>query len=268
MDLKITNKLALVTGSTAGIGKAIALALAQQGAHVIINSRTQSSVDAVVNELKSRPDVKGKLTGIAADVSTKDGEKFLADKITELNEPLEILVNNVGIFGFGDFFAVEDDDWEHYLQVNLMSSVRLSRRYLKEMLARNSGRVIIISSESGVRPIPFTIHYSVTKTAQIGLARGLAELTKGTKVTVNSVLAGPTWTERIEEYITGLATHKNKSVEQTASDFFTELEPTSLLQRFIKSEEIASIVTFLTSEHASAINGSAQRVEGGIIRAI
>eukprot|EP00742_Colponemidia_sp_Colp-10_P000843 GILJ01000913.1.p1 GENE.GILJ01000913.1~~GILJ01000913.1.p1 ORF type:complete len:268 (+),score=44.43 GILJ01000913.1:195-998(+) len=267
MDLRIAGKLALVTGSTMGIGKAAALAFAKQGVEVIVNGRSEATVNAAVDEIKQQSG-SSTVYGIAADVSTPAGVDALIARVKELNKPLEILVNNMGIYKVVDFFEATDDEWENILQVNVMSVVRLCRYFMKEMLQRNWGRIVNVSSEAGARPIPHMIPYSVTKSALNGLSRGLAELTKGTNVTVNSLLAGPTWTEGVQKYMEGVAGATNKPLEHVIKEYFRENEPTSLIQRYLTGEEIADSILYLSSAQGGAINGSAQRVEGGIIRSV
>lgn len=268
MDLGLTGKLVLVTGSTKGIGKAIALEFIRNGAHTIVNGRSAAEVDRVTEEL-NQAGLPGKAISLAGDVSSPEGEAQVASFIASLGQPLEVLVNNVGIFDVKDFFAISDEEWERYYQVNVMSAVRLSRRFLKEMIDRKSGRILMIASEAGVRTLPHMVAYSVSKTSMIGLARSLSQLTKGVPgVTVNSVLAGPTWTEGVENYIANFAASKNISVEQAVAEYFKTDEPTSLLQRFLDPKEIADVVVFLASARASGINGHSQRVEGGIIHSI
>lgn len=263
MKLHLEDKLVLVTGSTLGIGRAIAQAFLREGARVIVNGRDQAKVDEVVQRLSQQ----GRVGGIAADLSTQEGTNDLIKGVSALGE-VNVLVNNVGIFEVRAFEETTDDQWLHYFNVNVMSAVRLCRHYLPRMLGRNEGRILNISSEAGVKPISSMIPYSVTKTALISLARGMAELTKGTDVTVNSVLPGPTWTEGVETFVTGAARAENANVGEFVENYFKVNEPTSLTQRFARVEEVADTVVFLSSKNASAINGAAQHVEGGIIRAI
>jgi NAD(P)-dependent dehydrogenase (short-subunit alcohol dehydrogenase family) len=263
MDLHFDNKLALVTGSTQGIGKAVASGLLREGATVIINGRSQNRVDATVHELSDR----GKIYGIAADIATAAGVEQLARAVTDIGS-VDILVNNVGFFEFKPFFNVTDEDWLKLFDLNVMSGVRLTRALMPEMLGRNWGRIVFIASEAGVKPNPEMIHYSVTKTTQIALARGLAEMTKGTGVTVNSALVAPTWTEGVEVFLDKIAQSSGTTVEAMKTDYFKADGVTSLLQRFATVDEIADLIIFLCSENASAINGAAQRVDGGIIRSI
>mmetsp|Transcript_9478 Transcript_9478/g.35177 ORF Transcript_9478/g.35177 Transcript_9478/m.35177 type:complete len:321 (-) Transcript_9478:2140-3102(-) len=267
MHLGLENKLVLVTGSTKGIGKAIADSFLSEGARTIVNGRSQQEVQTVVTELNAKYPHNGEplAVGIAADLSTPEGRKQLFTQVDLLKQPLEVLVNNVGIFAVKDFFEVTDEEWDRYHNVNVMTAVALSRHYLKGMLEQNSGRILMVSSEAGVRTIPTMIPYSVSKASMNALARGLAELTKGTNVTVNSVLPGPTYTEGVQEYLRGLAKHRNQSIERVTKEYFTNGERTSLIQRFLSPSEVADVTVFLASKNASGINGTSQRVEGGII---
>ncbi|MCU0566189.1 MAG: SDR family NAD(P)-dependent oxidoreductase [Oculatellaceae cyanobacterium Prado106] len=263
MDLRIQGKLALVTGSTQGIGKAIAVQLLQEGAQVIVNGRSQARVNEVTQELQSI----GTVYGVAADISTAAGSKQLIEAIRAIGA-VEILINNVGFFEFKPFFKVTDAEWHQLFDLNVMSGVWLTRLLMPDMLKRNWGRIVFIASEAGVKPNPDMIHYSVTKTTQIALARGLAEMTKGTGVTVNSALVAPTWTEGVEVFLDKIAQASGTTVEAMKTDYFKADGVTSLLQRFATVDEISDLVVFLCSENASAINGSAQRVDGGIVRSI
>ncbi|MFD2673511.1 SDR family NAD(P)-dependent oxidoreductase [Marinicrinis sediminis] len=267
MNLGLAGKLAVVTGSTSGIGKAIAQSLLQEGAKVIINGRTQERVDQTVASLSDHVAEGGEVIGLAGDVGDADSTQSLLAQIDQHGE-VDILINNMGIFEVKAFEDIPDEEWMHYMNANVISAVRMSRHYLPNMLERNQGRIVMIASEAGVKPLPQMIPYSVTKTALITLARGLAERTKGTKVTVNSVLPGPTWTEGVEGYMKGAAAAENQSLEPFTESYFRNNEPTSLIQRFATVEEVADTVSFLVSDRASAINGHAQRVEGGIIRSI
>jgi NAD(P)-dependent dehydrogenase (short-subunit alcohol dehydrogenase family) len=263
MNLQLTNKIALVSGSTAGIGLAIATALAQEGATVIINGRTEERVNAAINQIKQKTtDIK--VQGVVADLGTIDGANTLFQQIPEV----DILVNNLGIYGSKSFAEISDDEWMKFLEVNVMSGVRLSRYYLPKMLQQNWGRLIFISSESGVNIPAEMIHYGVTKTAQLSLARGLAEMTVGTNVTVNSVLPGPTRSEGVETFIQSLATDQNSSPEQIEKEFFAKMRPSSLIQRFATTSEVAALVAFVASPLSSATNGAALRVDGGVVRSI
>ncbi|MCP1832393.1 NAD(P)-dependent dehydrogenase (short-subunit alcohol dehydrogenase family) [Bradyrhizobium sp. USDA 4532] len=263
MKIDLSGKTALVTGSTAGIGNAIARGLAETGAEVVVNGRGQAKVDAAIAAItKAVPDAK--LRGIAADVSTAAGCKALLAALPDV----DILVNNAGIFEPKPFFDIPDEDWSRFYEVNVMSGVRLSRGYMQGMLKRNWGRIVFISSESGLNIPTEMIHYGMTKTAQLAIARGLAELTKGTAVTVNSVLPGPTMSEGVETFVKDLAKQNGQSVEEAASNFVKQHRPTSLLQRFASTEEIADLVVYVCSRQASATNGAALRAEGGIVNTI
>jgi NAD(P)-dependent dehydrogenase (short-subunit alcohol dehydrogenase family) len=263
MNIDLSGKTALVTGSTSGIGHAIAKGLASAGASVVVNGRTQAKVDAAVAALiKAVRD--SKVRGIAADVSTAAGCKALVAALPVV----DILINNAGIFEPKDFFAIPDEDWTRFFEVNVMSGVRLSRAYLQGMLKRNWGRIVFISSESALNIPKEMIHYGVTKTAQLAVSRGLAELTRGTAVTVNSVLPGPTMSEGVETFVKDLAKQNGQSVEEAASQFVKQFRPTSLLQRFASVEEIANMVVYVSSKEASATNGAALRAEGGIVQTI
>lgn len=263
MNIDFTGTTALVTGSTTGIGKAIARGLAQAGAEVIMNGRSQANVDkAVASILNVTPRVK--LRGVAADVSTAEGCEHLA----KVAPDVDILVNNAGIFAPKDFFDIADDEWKSFFDANVMSGVRLSRAYLKGMLQRNWGRIVFISSESALNIPHDMIHYGVSKTAQLGVSRGLAELTAGSGVTVNAVLPGPTRSEGVEDFIAAIAARTGQTPEQAAVSFVKDHRSTSLLQRFETVDEVANMVIYVCSKQASATNGAALRVDGGIIRTI
>ncbi|MEH2264190.1 SDR family NAD(P)-dependent oxidoreductase [Nostoc sp.] len=263
MDLKLHGKSALVSGSTAGIGLAIAQGLAQEGASVIVNGRSEERVaQAIAKIQQSTPDAK--LTGVVADAGTASGIEQLLQKVPHV----DILINNVGIYEPKTFFDITDDDWLKIFEVNVLSGVRLSRGYLQKQLEQNWGRIIFISSESGIQIPVEMIHYGTTKTAQLAIARGLAEMTVGTEVTVNSVLPGPTRSEGVEEFITNLAQERGISPDRVEAEFFENVRPSSLIKRFATNEEVAAIVVYLSSPVASATNGAALRVDGGVIRSI
>lgn len=263
MDLKLQDKTALVTGSTAGIGLAIATILAQEGAAVIVNGRTQARVSEAIRQLQELVP-NAKLTGVAADLGTAAGAEILFQQVPTV----DILVNNLGIYAAKPFEEITDQDWDTILEVNVLSGVRLSRFYLPKMRQQNWGRIIFISSESAVNIPQEMIHYGVTKTAQIALARGLAETTIGSNVTVNSVLPGPTRSEGVEEFVQQMATAQNVDPQQVETDFFQTVRPSSLLQRFATPEEVAVMVAYVCSPLASTTNGAALRVEGGVVRSI
>ena len=263
MKIDLSDKTALVTGSTSGIGHAIARGLAGAGAEVVVNGRTKAKVDAAIAEIvRAAPGAK--VRGVAADVSTAEGCNSVAAAVPEV----DILINNAGIFEPKDFFNIPDADWIRFFEVNVMSGVRLSRTYMPGMLKRNWGRIVFISSESALNIPKEMIHYGMTKTAQLAISRGLAEMTRGTAVTVNSVLPGPTMSEGVETFIKDIAKHNGVSVEEATRQFFLRQRPTSLLQRFASVEEIANMVLYVSSKEASATNGAALRAEGGIIQTI
>ncbi len=263
MDLQLTNKKALVTGSTAGIGFSIASLLAQEGATVVVNGRSQGRVEEAVRRIK-KENKDARVTGVAADLGEKDGVALL----TKAVPALDILVNNLGIFEAKPFPDITDEDWLRFFQVNVLSGVRLSRFYLPGMLQRNWGRIVFISSESGLNIPVEMIHYGVTKTAQIALARGLAETTAGTNVTVNSVLPGPTRSEGVEKFVQEMAKGQGGDEGAVEKEFFRSVRPSSLLKRFATSEEVAAMVVYVCSPRASATNGAALRVDGGVVRSI
>jgi NAD(P)-dependent dehydrogenase (short-subunit alcohol dehydrogenase family) len=257
MDLGLEGKIALVTGSTAGIGFAIAEALAKENARVIVNGRTEERVRAAVGRI-------GGAEGVAADLSTDAGFRTVIEK----HPRVDILVNNLGIFEPKPFEQISDDDWRRFFEVNVLSGVRLSRHYLSGMRERNWGRIIFISSESAVQIPAEMIHYGFTKTAQIAIARGIAETTAGTGITVNSVLPGPTASEGVSAFVQGLARDRGVTEKAVEAEFFNSVRPSSLLKRFEHPNEIAAMVAFVASPAASGVNGSALRVDGGVIRAI
>ncbi len=261
MDLDLKGKRALITGSGSGIGKATAKAFLQEGAEVVVHGLTQTEVDACIADLSPL----GTVTGIAGDLTNPEHASSLCQ--FALNDGvIDILVNNVGIFSVQEFTDLTDDDWIHFFNVNVLSAVRMSRDVLPIMLKRGSGAIVNLASEAGVKPLPQMIHYSVTKTAMLGLTRGMAELTKGTEVRINSVLPGPTWTEGVEAYFDGLAKQKGEPLEDIIQNYFKIDEPTSLIQRFVQADEVAR--TIVTVAANKAANGAAYRVEGGIVRSI
>lgn len=261
MDFGLKGKKALVTGSTTGIGFAIAQALAQEGATVYINGRTSEKVQEAITTMKQ---VGGELHPAPFDLSDKAGVEALIKVVPSL----DILINNLGIYEVRAFEEITDEDWLRIFNINVMSGIRLSRHYFPLMKTQNWGRIVFISSESAVSIPAEMIHYGMTKTAQLAIARGLAELTLGTGVTVNSVLPGPTYSTGVEQFVLQIAKTKNVSQKQVEEDFFKTVRPSSLIQRFATIDEIGACVAFLCSEKAAAINGSSLRVEGGIIHSI
>jgi NAD(P)-dependent dehydrogenase (short-subunit alcohol dehydrogenase family) len=263
MNLQLTDKLAFVTGSTAGIGLAIAKALAAEGARVIVNGRTEKRVSEAIATLQAV--VPGaKLEGFAGDLSTADAAAAAIERFPDV----DILVNNLGVYEPKAFEEISDADWLAIIEANFLSGVRLSRHYLPRMKADNAGRIIFISSESAVNIPVEMVHYGVTKTMQVALARGLAESTVGTAVTVNSILAGPTKSEGVEGFIAAMAKTKGVAASQVEREFFQTARPSSLLQRFASTDEVAALVAFTASPLSSATNGAALRVEGGLVRSI
>lgn len=263
MKIDLIGKTALVTGSTAGIGLAIAKGLAASGARVIVNGRKQQSVDRAIAAIHESV-AAAAVSGAAADVSTASG----CNTLIEAAQEVDILVNNAGIFEPKPFFEIPDADWTRFFETNVMSGVRLSRGLMPGMLERNWGRIIFISSESALNIPPEMIQYGVTKTAQLAISRGLAELTAGTNVTVNAVLPGPTRSDGIEDFLQAMAKSTGKSADEMAATFVKTHRPSSLIQRFATVEEVANMVVYVASKEASATNGAALRVEGGLVRSI
>ncbi|WP_040005529.1 SDR family NAD(P)-dependent oxidoreductase [Fibrisoma limi] len=263
MDLQLRQKTALVTGSTAGIGFSIAKKLLAEGTEVIITGRTEQRIQDAIDQLKDQQP-EANVRGVAVDF----GQTSDIDRLIQQEPEVDILVNNVGIFEPKDFVDISDEDWFRFFTVNVMSGVRLSRHYLPRMLQRNWGRILFISSESGLHIPTEMIHYGTTKTAQLAISRGLAELTTGTDVTVNAVLPGPTYSEGVGEFIRSLARQQQKDEAQVEKEFFQHARPTSILQRFASTDEVANMVVYLSSPLASATNGAAVRVDGGVVRTI
>ena len=263
MDLKLTGKTALVTGSTAGIGFGIARRLLQEGVSVVINGRTEARINSALDQLRRViPDCT--VQGCAADFADADSVQHLLDE----HDSIDILINNVGIFSPKPFAEITDEEWLHFFEVNVLSGVRLSRHYLPRMLDQNWGRIIFISSESGIQIPAEMVHYGTTKTAQLGVSRGLAQQTAGTNLTVNTVIPGSTRSEGSEKFISDLAQERGLSKEDVEREFFEKIRPTSLLERFATIDEVATFVTYLASPLAAANNGAALRVDGGTVSTI
>ena len=263
MKLGLEGKRVLITGSTAGIGFAAAVGFAREGAWVILNGRTEARVAAAREKLLAA--VPGAhVETVAADLSTAAG----AARVTGAVPAVSILVNNVGIFEPKPFEAIPDEDWLRFFETNVMSGVRLCRFYFPKMLAANAGRIVFVSSESAVQIPVEMIHYGMTKTAQLAIARGLAEQSAGTRVTVNSVLPGPTLSEGVGQFVADVSRQRGVDVATAEREFFTNVRPTSLLKRFATPEEVANMIVYVASEAASATNGAALRVDGGVVRSI
>ena len=263
MIIDLSGKTAVVTGSTEGIGYAIAVGLAESGARVVVNGRTQSKVEEALASLNEKVPA-AQAQGFAGDLSDAAGCNALIDAFPQT----DILVNNLGIYEAKPFFDITDDDWERFFQVNVMSGVRLTRGYMKGMLERNWGRVIFLSSESGVNIPDDMLHYGFTKTAVLALSRGLAKLARGSGVTVNAVLPGPTMSAGVERMLKGAAEKSGKTIEQVGAEFVKTKRATSIIQRVAAAEEVANMVVYACSPQASATTGAALRVEGGIVETI
>lgn len=259
MDLQLNEKLAVVTGSSKGIGLAIVKSLTQEGAKVVLNGRSNESVAAAIAEVQAT--VSGaKVEGFVGDLSTAQA----AEELVQRYPIVDILVNNLGIFEPKQFEEIPDDDWRRFFDVNVLSGVRLCRMYLPEMKRRNWGRIVFISSESGVQIPVEMIHYGMTKTAQLAVARGLAESCAGTGVTVNSVLPGPTRSAGVDEFVSQIS--GGQPFEAFEKEFFESVRPSSLIKRFATTEEVANMVAYVCSPLSSATNGAPLRVDGGVIR--
>jgi NAD(P)-dependent dehydrogenase (short-subunit alcohol dehydrogenase family) len=263
MNFELNGKTSVVTGSTAGIGLAIAAALAAEGATVVVNGRTEARVTAAIKSIQKRSS-GAKLRGVAADLGTAKGAAEFVRAVPET----DVLVNNLGIYAAKPFAEITDGEWLNLFEVNVMSGVRLARQYLPGMLRRNWGRIIFISSESGQHIPAEMMHYGMTKTAQIAVARGLAESVAGTGVTVNSILAGPTASEGVINFVADVARQRGTSPAEIEKEFFKTVRPSSLLRRFETPEEVAAVVAFVASARSVAINGAAVRAEGGVVRSI
>jgi len=260
MNLQLTDKLALVSGSTKGIGLAIATGLAREGARTIVNGRTESSVATALARIRDAVPA-AKLEGFAGDLTDAAATEHLAKQFPQV----DILVNNLGIFQPRPFEQITDADWRRFFEVNVLSGVRLSRTYLPPMKSRNWGRIVFISSESGIQIPAEMIHYGTTKTAQLAVSRGLAETCAGTGVTVNAVLPGPTHSDGVDEFVNQLS--GGQPFQEFEREFFAKVRPTSLLQRFATTEEVANLVVYVCSPLSAATNGAALRVDGGVVRA-
>jgi NAD(P)-dependent dehydrogenase (short-subunit alcohol dehydrogenase family) len=257
MDLGVKGKVAVITGGNDGIGKAIAKTFAEEGAIVVISGRSRDKIDRAI------ADIGGVVHGCAADVTTQRGVDSLVAFAGSLG-PIEYLVNNVGIFASEDFFEIDDARWQEFFEVNVMSGVRMCRAVLRDMLARDSGSIVFISSDAGIKSIPWMVHYSMTKSAQLGVSRALAEITKGTNVRVNAYLPGPTATDSVKAYMAGIAEQEGKSVDEVIGDYFDRKEPSSLLRRLIDPAWHGRAVLALATN--PAMNGTAQRGDGGVVR--
>lgn len=263
MKIELNGKKALVTGSSGGIGLAIAIGLAQAGAQVVLHGRNASKLAQAAQTI-SQQVAGAQVTTVQADLATADG----AASVSAAHPDVDILVNNAGTFTPKSFTEITDDDWQAMMDTNVMSGIRLSRYYLPRMLAANWGRIVFISSESAVQIPAEMIHYGVSKTAQLAVSRGLAELTAGTNVTVNAVLPGPTRSEGVSDFFAEMAKEQGVSQEQMEQDFIAQHRPTSLLRRLATVDEVANMVVYTCSTQASATNGAALRVDGGVVRSI
>jgi NAD(P)-dependent dehydrogenase (short-subunit alcohol dehydrogenase family) len=263
MDFGLKGKLAVVSGSTAGIGLAIATTLASEGAKVVVNGRTEARVNTALERIRHHHKTAD-VQGIAADLGTASGVETFVKQIPHA----DVLINNLGIFEPKPFAEISDADWLRFFEVNVLSGVRLVRHYLPGMLKKDWGRIIFISSESAVQIPAEMIHYGMTKTAQIAVARGLAESVAGTGVTVNSVLPGPTASEGVTGFLDSMAKQRDLSTADIEKEFFKSVRPSSLLKRFETPEEIAAVVAFVASAQSAAISVAAVRAEGGVIRSI
>lgn len=258
MDLGLTNKTALVSGSTAGIGRAIAEELSSEGAAVIINGRSVDSVRTAIHEMGD----DSRLFPFPGDLSREEN----VDRLIEEFPAVDIIVNNLGVFRPAQFEEIPDEEWRRLFEVNVLSGVRISRAYLSHMRRQNWGRILFVSSESGLHIPPEMVHYGVTKAAQIAVARGIAESVAGTGITANSILPGPTESRGVKDFVNTIARERGKSFGEFESDFFAEMRPTSLIKRFAKSDEVAALAAYLCSRRASATTGAALRVDGGVVK--
>jgi NAD(P)-dependent dehydrogenase (short-subunit alcohol dehydrogenase family) len=263
MNLGLQGKLAVVSGSTAGIGLAIATALASEGARVIINGRTEERVSGALEKIRERVP-SADLRGVAADLGSASGVEAFLKKAPDA----DVLINNLGIFDLKPFLEIPDEEWLRFFEVNVLSGVRLTRKYLPAMLKKNWGRVIFISSESAQNIPTEMVHYGMSKTAQVAIARGLAQSVAGTGVTVNSILVGPTESEGAGTFLDNMAKQQNISKAEMEKLFFEKARPSSLLRRFETPDEVAAVVAFVASTQALVINGAAVRAEGGVVSSI
>jgi NAD(P)-dependent dehydrogenase (short-subunit alcohol dehydrogenase family) len=263
MDLGLSGKHALVSGSTAGIGFAIARGLAAEGASVVVTGRTQATVDAALKRIKET--VPGaRLVGIVADCATAAGAQTVFDQVPDL----DILVNNLGIYGRKAAFEIDDAEWRLFFEVNVMGGIRFTRHYAPRMAERGWGRVVFVSSESALNIPKEMIHYGMTKTAQLAIARGFAMELAGTGVTVNALLPGPTSTENTDRLRAERAKAAGITVAEIEANFFRDMRPTSLIRRFTSANEVAALGVYLCSEAASGTSGAAMRVDGGVVNQI
>ena len=263
MDLGLTDKRALVTGSTAGIGLAAARGLAHEGAAVTVNGRTEARVNSAVDQIKEAVP-EADINGVAADLSSAEGCRIMTDRLPEV----DVLVNNVGIFEPKPFDQVTDEDWMRFFETNVMSGIRLARHYAAGMRSRNWGRIVFVSSESALQIPTEMIHYGMTKTAQLAVSRGLAETLAGTGVTVNSVLPGPTTSEGVGRMVEQSAAEQDLAISEVEQQFFKTMRPSSVIRRFATVDESAAMIVYICSALASATTGAALRVDGGVVRAI
>ena len=263
MHIDLSTRHAVISGSTAGIGLAIARGLAAAGAHVVVTGRTQKRVDEAIDSIRKQV-VDAKLSGVAGDLGTREG----ADALIAAVPQTDILVNNLGIFEPKGFFDIPDEDWQNFFEVNVMSGIRLARHYAKGMAERGWGRVQFVSSESGVQIPVEMVHYGMTKTAQLAVSRGLAETLAGTGVTVNAILPGPTRSEGVNAFIGKIAADRGVSAEQVEKEFIATERPSSLIKRLSTVDEVANLAVYLASEQASATTGAAMRVDGGVVRSV
>ncbi len=263
MDLKIKNKIALITGSSQGIGLATAKNLCKEGTKVIINGKNKEKLEKAILSIKKEfPEAK--IEGVVADLKNLEGCNKLISKVPHI----DILINNLGVFEPKEFKDITEEEWLNMFNINVMSGVRLSQHYLSKMVDQDWGRIIFISSESGLQIPKEMIHYGMTKTAQISVARGIAELTKGTNVTSNSIIVGPSNSEGVSEFIEEIAISQNKSFKEIEKEFFEEIRPTSLLQRFTDVEEVSNMIVYTASSLSSATNGAALRVDAGVVQSV